>query len=64
MPNLGQKLSTISSQLDFGYGFFVLRGLEPPKYSSEENVILFAGIASYVADKRGKQDEQGNMLRE
>ena len=64
LPKLGQRLSEISLQLDFGCGFFVLRGLEPRKYSSEENVILYAGIASYVADTRGKQDEQNNVLRE
>lgn len=63
LPNLGQKVSKISLQLDFGCGFFVLRGFEPRKYSSEENVILYTGIASYVADKRGRQDEQGNVLR-
>jgi len=52
----------IASQLDFGCGFFVLRGFEPRNYSPDENVILYAGIASYVADKRGRQDERGNML--
>lgn len=63
LPILGPRIAKLANQLDFGRGFFVLRGFEPRNYSSEENVILYAGIASYVADKRGRQDEHGNMLR-
>ena len=62
LPKLGPRIAMIASQLDFGCGFFVLRGFEPRNYSSDENIILYAGIASYVADKRGRQDERGNML--
>ncbi|KAF8443469.1 hypothetical protein BDZ91DRAFT_174561 [Kalaharituber pfeilii] len=62
LPLLGPRITEISRQLDNGCGFFILRGFDPKKYSSEENVILYAGVASYVADKRGRQDEHGNML--
>ncbi|KAF8435248.1 hypothetical protein BGX38DRAFT_1100479 [Terfezia claveryi] len=62
LPNLGLRIASIANQLDFGCGFFVLRGFEPRNYSSSDNVILYAGIASYVADKRGRQDEHGNLL--
>ena len=64
LPSLGPRIVSIARQLDFGCGFFVLRGFDPKKYSSEENVVLYAGIASYVGDKRGRQDENGCMLRE
>ena len=64
LSNLGPRIASIAKQLDFGCGFFVLRGFEPRNYSSDENAILYAGIASYVADKRGRQDEHGNMLCE
>ena len=41
----------------------MLRGLNPKKYSSEENVLIYAGISCWVAEKRGRQDEHNNMLR-
>lgn len=63
LPTLGPKLVEISKRLDNGVGFFVLRGFEPKKYSSEENVILYTGISCYVASQRGRQDENANMLR-
>ncbi|KAI5793691.1 hypothetical protein DFH27DRAFT_485036 [Peziza echinospora] len=62
LPTLGPRVAQMSQQLDSGCGFFVLRGFEPRNYSSEENVVLYTGIASYVADRRGRQDENGNML--
>jgi hypothetical protein len=37
-----------------GRGFFILRGLDPKKYSARDNVILYAGIASYVAQSKKK----------
>jgi hypothetical protein len=40
-----------------------LRGLEPRKYNAEDNVIIYAGVSSYVAERRGKQDEKNNCLR-
>lgn len=41
----------------------MLRGLNPSAYTSLENVIANVGIASYVAEERGVQDERGNMIR-
>jgi len=40
----------------------MLRGLDPNDYSHEDNVILFLGISTYIAERRGKQDAQGNMF--
>lgn len=39
-----------------------MRGLNPDEYSQEDNILVFLGISSYVGEKRGKQDEAGNML--
>ena len=46
-----------------GRGFFVLRGLTPSRYSPHDNVVVYAGMASYVAQRRGRQDEKNNYLR-
>lgn len=45
-----------------GRGFAVVRGLDPADYSPEDNVVIFLGVSSYIAPKRGRQDEDGNML--
>lgn len=45
-----------------GRGFVVIRGLEASKYTVEDSVTVFLGVASYIAEKRGRQDRKGNML--
>ncbi|KAG0645687.1 Taurine hydroxylase SAT17 [Hyphodiscus hymeniophilus] len=62
LATLGEELKTLAAQLTNGVGFFVLRGLEPERYSNEENVVIYLGISSYIGETRGRQDEQGNML--
>ncbi|KAM0424267.1 hypothetical protein ACHAPT_010412 [Fusarium lateritium] len=64
LPNLGEKLHALSVDLYDGKGFFTLRGLDPSEYSAEDNVIMYLGLSSYIALTRGKQDEEGNMLRQ
>jgi hypothetical protein len=63
LPTLGEKLQQLSGELHEGKGFFVLRGLDPSRYSPQENNLLFLGLSSYVAETRGRQDDIGNMLR-
>jgi len=41
-----------------------VRGLNPDHFSQEDNVVIFLGISSYIGPKRGRQDEEGNMLSE
>jgi hypothetical protein len=41
----------------------VLRGLQPDKYSSLDNMLLYLGVTSYIAEKRGMQDYDGRMIR-
>jgi hypothetical protein len=57
-----ERLRAHCLELHRGRGFFLLRGLDPNDYSPEDNVILFLGISSYIAERRGKQDAQGNMF--
>jgi hypothetical protein len=42
----------------------VLRGLQPGKYSNLDNILLYLGVTSYIAEKRGMQDFDGRMIRE
>lgn len=46
-----------------GRGFVVLRGLQPDKYSNFDNILLYLGVTSYIAEKRGMQDFDGRMIR-
>ncbi|KAI5811902.1 hypothetical protein BZA77DRAFT_253974 [Pyronema omphalodes] len=65
LPSLGPRLKLLSNKLygdSNGLGFFVLRGLNPDLYTAKENIILYAGISSYLSTHRGKQDEKNNML--
>ncbi|EAQ84189.1 hypothetical protein CHGG_10593 [Chaetomium globosum CBS 148.51] len=62
LPTLGPKLRQISADVHRGRGFAVVRGLKPDEFSPEDNVLVFLGISCYVGVKRGRQDEEGNML--
>ncbi|CAM1502688.1 Fc.00g074640.m01.CDS01 [Cosmosporella sp. VM-42] len=62
LPNLARRLRTCAETLHLGRGFSVIRGLETPSYSLEDSVVVFLGISSYIAEKRGLQDRKGNML--
>ncbi|XXG99287.1 hypothetical protein Hte_005624 [Hypoxylon texense] len=62
LPNLGPRLRELSLDLHYGKGFFLIRGFNNEKYSVEAATIIFLGIQAYVAEKRGRQDELGNMI--
>lgn len=53
---LTDRLRTISHDCYNERGFCILRGLHPKMFTDEENVLVFAGLASYVAPIRGFQD--------
>ncbi len=40
----------------------VIRGLDPARYSSEDNLLLFLAVATYFGDKRGEQDRKHNII--
>lgn len=41
----------------------MLRGLQPDKYSNLDNILLYLGVTSYIAERRGMQDFDGRMIR-
>ncbi|KAF8816216.1 taurine catabolism dioxygenase TauD [Phlegmacium glaucopus] len=62
LPTLGPTLVGLSHELHFGRGFFVLRTIPVDSYSRADNVLIYAGISSYVAGQRGVQDVGGGVL--
>ena len=40
----------------------IVRDLEPDSFSAEDFIIIYLGISTYIAEKRGKQDQRGSML--
>ena len=64
LATLGSNLSELAREVHRGRGFVNIRGLCPGDHSSEDNVILFLGLSSYIGEKRGRQNEDGEMLSE
>ena len=62
LETLGPLLEEVSKDLHTGRGLTIVRGLNPAKYTPWENVVIFAGISSYLGEQRGCQDRYGNML--
>ncbi|KAK0387503.1 hypothetical protein NLU13_5815 [Sarocladium strictum] len=58
LPTVQAELRRLSRELHHGHGFFVIRGINPDKYSREENIIIYAGISSHIAPIRGRQDSK------
>lgn len=49
---LADRLRVVSKIVYTGIGFAVLRGLDPKKYSEEENTIIYCGVASHIGIQR------------
>lgn len=62
LPTLRYVLQDLCNEVHNGKGFFVLRGLDPEKYSVEDGMVIFLGIQSYIAGQRARQDDSGNMI--
>ena len=62
LPNLGAQLRALADELYNGRGFFLIRGLPLCRHSMEDGVIIFLGLQSYIAQKRGCQDDEGNVI--
>lgn len=58
LQGLHDKLREISHEIHHAFGFKVVRGLPVSTHTREENIIIYAGIASHVAPIRGRQDNQ------
>ncbi|KAL4971063.1 uncharacterized protein BDV14DRAFT_194843 [Aspergillus stella-maris] len=63
LPTLGEALRDFAIELHEGRGLFVLRGLEPDRYTIEENTVIFLGISCYVGGVLGKQTDDGKIRR-
>ncbi|KAL2860959.1 TauD/TfdA family dioxygenase [Aspergillus lucknowensis] len=58
LPRLHGTLRSISREIHLGHGFKVVCGVPVDQHSREENIIIYAGIASHIAPIRGRQDSQ------
>jgi hypothetical protein len=54
----------VAEELHDGIGFKIIRGIEPKNYTAVDNVLIYLGVTSYIAEKRGCQDSSGNMISE
>lgn len=59
---MGPELTKLAHELHTGRGFFVLRTIPVSSYSRVDNVLIYAGVSSYVAPTRGLQDKNGGVL--
>jgi hypothetical protein len=62
LPSLDSKLQILAKQLYEELGFFVLRGLDPLRYTPGDNLVLFLGIASYIGRRLGKQNRRNEAI--
>lgn len=62
LPSLKAKLEAVAKEVHNGRGIAIIRNLDPSKYSFEDGIVIYAGIASYIGEKRGTQDKDGNIL--
>jgi hypothetical protein len=64
LPTLGDVLDDFCATVHEGQGFALLRGLNPSAFSKRDQVVLYLGISSYIAERRGRQNQDGMMLSE
>lgn len=62
LPRLGKILGDLSLKIHTGRGFLVLKGFDPNAFTREDNVILYLGISSYIAEQRGRQSHDGSLI--
>ncbi|KAF8167147.1 hypothetical protein B0H34DRAFT_791915 [Crassisporium funariophilum] len=62
LPKLGPILHHLSRELHNGRGFFVLRTIPVANYSKEDNILIYAGVSSYIGTLRGVQDKGDGVL--
>ena len=60
--SLAARFKQVSNQVYNGIGFNVIQGLDPDRYTPEQNVIIYAGIAAHVAPQRGFLDRNAQRV--
>jgi hypothetical protein len=64
LPDLGKRLVQLQDLIYDGPGFVIVRGLKLEAYGDVDIAVIFLGVSSYIAERRGKQDRRGSMLSE
>ena len=62
LPTLGRTLERAAEDVYNGRGFVIVRGLDPDTLSVEGSTTVYLGLSSYIAKRRGMQDQRGSML--
>jgi hypothetical protein len=62
LPILSKRLERASCDVYEGRGFVIIRGVDPDAFSAEDFAVIYLGVSSYIAERRGKQDQRGSML--
>lgn len=60
--SLATLFKQVTDQVYNGIGFNVIHGLDPARYTPEQNVIIYAGIAAHVAHQRGFLDRNSQRV--
>ena len=61
LPTLGKALSNIRNEVIRGRGFVLIRGVPVQRYSTEQSVIVYWGIGSYLG-QTVPQNAKGHLL--
>jgi hypothetical protein len=62
LPTTQADLARACIDVHQGRGFAIVRGIDPQKYTAEDNMAIFLGISNYIGEQRGIQDKKGTML--
>lgn len=62
LPTLAPRLERKAHQVHYGSGCLLLRGLNPAHYTAADNLLVYLGVTSHIAQSRAPQDTDGNML--
>ncbi|OAP64477.1 hypothetical protein AYL99_00449 [Fonsecaea erecta] len=59
LPTLGPKLRELSRRLEDEQDYCLLLGFKADEYSTADNIMIQAGVCSYVGNKRGMAGGEG-----
>jgi hypothetical protein len=62
LHTFGATLARLRDSIYSGRGFFLLRGWDSKAHPPMDNVIMYVGIAGYIAERRGRQNQYGMMI--
>lgn len=60
--DVADKFRDLSDTVHNGRGFVVLRGLDPQKYTAEDNVLIYGGITSYISTDRSEMSRCSSVF--